>query len=68
VTATMRFTVMGTSPVGALAGGALGTWLGPRNGLWIVLIGLAASGTLLLSRGFTGRRDLPNQPSPVKKT
>lgn len=59
VTATMRFVTVGTSPFGALAGGAAGTWLGARDALWFVLSVLAASGTLLLSRNFTRRRDLP---------
>jgi hypothetical protein len=63
VTATMRFVTMGTSPFGALAGGALGTWLGPRNALWAVLSILAVSGTPLLSRDFTRRRDLPAAPA-----
>jgi MFS family permease len=59
VTATMRFVTVGTSPFGALAGGAAGTWLGARDALWFVLSVLAGSGTLLLSRNFTRRRDLP---------
>lgn len=63
VTATMRFVIMGTSPFGALAGGALGTWLGPRNALWIVLFILAISGTPLLTPGFTRHRDLPATPA-----
>jgi hypothetical protein len=63
VTATMRFVIMGTSPFGALAGGALGTWLGPRNALWVVLSILAVSGTLLLTPAFIGRRDLPAAPA-----
>lgn len=62
VTATMRFVTMGTSPFGALAGGALGTWLGPRDALWVVLSILAVSGTPLLSRDFTRHRDLPAVP------
>jgi hypothetical protein len=59
VTATMRFVIMGTSPLGALAGGALGTWLGPRHALWVVLSILAVSGAPLLSHHFTRHRDLP---------
>jgi MFS family permease len=65
VTATMRFVTMGTSPFGALAGGALGTWLGPRDALWVVLSILAVSGTPLLSRNFTRQRDLPAAPWPA---
>lgn len=63
VTATMRFVIMGTSPFGALAGGALGTWLGPRNALWVVLSILAVSGMPLLGPAFIGRRDLPAAPA-----
>lgn len=63
VTATMRFVTMGTSPFGALASGALGTWLGPRDALWVVLSLLAASGTLLLRPNFTRLRDLPASSS-----
>jgi hypothetical protein len=59
VTATMRFVTTGTSPFGALAGGVLGTWLGPRNALWVVLSILAVSGTPLLTRTITRHRDLP---------
>jgi Major Facilitator Superfamily len=63
VTATMRFIILGTSPFGALAGGALGTWLGPRNALWAVLSVLSLSGTLLLRPGMTRHRDLPATPA-----
>jgi MFS family permease len=62
VTATMRFLIFGTSPMGALLGGSLGTWLGIRHALWL-LLGLAAlSGTLLLTRALASRRDLPGYP------
>jgi hypothetical protein len=66
VTATMRFLTMGTSPFGALAGGALGTWLGARDALWIVLSILAVSGTLLLGQAFTRHRDLPAAPAGAR--
>jgi predicted MFS family arabinose efflux permease len=59
VSATMRVLVFGTGPLGALTAGALGTWLGVRPALWIMLSLAAASGTCLLSRDFLGRRDLP---------
>jgi hypothetical protein len=68
VTATMRFVTMGTSPFGALAGGALGTWLGPRDALWVVLSILAISGTPLLGPGFTRHRDLPVAAAPATAT
>lgn len=65
VTAIMRFVVMGTSPFGALAGGALGAWLGPRDALWVVLSILAASGTPLLTRSFTRSWNLPDTPAEL---
>ncbi len=48
MTATMRFLVWGTVPVGALAGGALGTRLGLRATLL-----LAAGGQLLAALPVT---------------
>jgi MFS family permease len=62
VTATMRFLIFGTSPAGALLGGSLGTWLGVRPALWILLGAVALSGTLLLTPALRGRRDLPDRP------
>jgi hypothetical protein len=64
VTATMRFLIFGTSPLGALLGGSLGTWLGVRPALWLLLGAVALSGTLLITRALTGRRDLPPGPPP----
>jgi MFS family permease len=71
VTATMRFLIFGTSPLGALLAGSLGTWLGVRDALWLLLGAAALSGTLLLTRALTASRDLPTQsaaaprPQPV---
>jgi MFS family permease len=65
VTATMGFVTSGTSTIGALTGGTLGNWLGPRDALWVVLSVLAVSGAPLLSRAFTGQRDLPTSPRTV---
>jgi MFS family permease len=69
VTATMRFLIFGTSPIGALLGGILGSWLGVRDALWVLLGAVALSGTLLLTRALTGRRDLPTVigEAPVRK-
>jgi MFS family permease len=61
VTATMRFLIFGTSPAGALLAGALGTWFGVRDALWVLLGAAALSGTLLLTRPLTASRDLPTQ-------
>jgi MFS family permease len=37
--AVIRFLVWGTMPLGALLGGALGTWIGLRPALWVAAIG-----------------------------
>jgi predicted MFS family arabinose efflux permease len=67
VTATMRVIIFATSPVGALAGGGLASWLGIRSALWI-LLGLAVlSGLLLRTRALTAGRDLPDRPAPADR-
>ncbi len=46
----IRFLVWGTMPLGALLGGALGTWFGLRPALWVAAIGaLFASLPIILS-------------------
>lgn len=67
VTATQRFFIFATSPIGAFAGGGLGTWLGIRPALWIMLGLAVASGSLLCTRALIGNRDLPGhgQASPA---
>jgi predicted MFS family arabinose efflux permease len=62
VTATMRFLIFGTRPFGALLGGILGSWLGIRDAMWLLLGAAALSGTLLLTRALTAHRDLPGHP------
>jgi hypothetical protein len=59
VTASMRFLVFGTIPLGALIAGGLGTALGVRTALWVTLTGYALSGTLLLTRDLRAHKDLP---------
>jgi MFS family permease len=59
VTATQRFFIFATSPLGAFAGGGLGTWLGIRPALWIMLGLAVASGSLLWTRALIASRDLP---------
>ncbi|WP_090763461.1 MFS transporter [Nonomuraea maritima] len=61
ITATTRFLLNGSYPVGALAAGALGTWIGTRGALWIMLGFVAFAGVLLLTPTFLRRRDLPGQ-------
>jgi MFS family permease len=62
VTATMRFLLIGTNPLGALMAGGLATWLGVRPALWIMLGIAVLSGGLLLTRTFRGVKDLPAGP------
>jgi len=57
--ATMAVLLAGTSPLGALLGGVLGTAIGVRNALWILFAVVALSGTVMLTREITTRRDLP---------
>jgi MFS family permease len=61
VTATMRVLLVGTNPLGAVLAGGLGTWLGVRAALWIMLGIAAVSGTMLLTPTFTGIRELPTR-------
>jgi hypothetical protein len=60
VTASMRFLVYGTIPLGAMFAGGLATALGTRNALWIVLAGYAASGAFLLTPAMLSSRELPS--------
>jgi len=46
--AGMRFVSFGAIPLGALIAGTLGTTVGIRTALWIVLAGVALSGAILL--------------------
>ncbi len=62
VTATMRFLAFGMIPLGALLAGALGTALGVRNGLWVVLAGFAAAGLFLFTPCLRAARNLPARP------
>jgi MFS family permease len=59
VTATQRVLVFGMIPLGALLAGGLGTALGVRDALWILLSIYALSGTFLLTRAFLADKDLP---------
>jgi predicted MFS family arabinose efflux permease len=63
VGASMRFLAFGAIPLGALLAGGLGTALGVRTALWVILALYALSGVLLLTRGIRTRRDLPGRPA-----
>jgi MFS family permease len=49
----------GVRPIGALVGGALGTWIGLRTTLWIASVGAIAGVLWLLPSPFMRLRDLP---------
>jgi MFS family permease len=57
--ASVRFLVWGTIPIGGLAGGALGGWLGLRPTLLVVALGTIAAPLWLLASPLRGMRDLP---------
>jgi MFS family permease len=59
VAATMSVLIAGTSPLGALIGGVLGTLIGVRSALWIMFGIVAVSGTVMLTHNFTRSRNLP---------
>lgn len=65
VVSGMRFVAFGSAPLGALLAGVLGTTVGVRNGLWILLAIDAASGLLLLTPAIVSRRDLPAEQVPT---
>ncbi|PZS30020.1 MAG: MFS transporter [Pseudonocardiales bacterium] len=46
--ATMRFLSVGVMPFGALIGGGLASWVGPRSTLWVAMIGELLVPILLL--------------------
>jgi hypothetical protein len=67
VTATMSILMAGTSPLGALIGGALATAIGVRPTLWIMFGIVAISGTVLLTHAIRQNRDLPTMaPSAIQ--
>jgi MFS family permease len=55
--ATIRFIVWGTIPLGGLLGGALGTWLGNRNALWVGAAGIALAPIWVLASPLLRMRD-----------
>jgi MFS family permease len=58
----MRFIVWGTIPLGTLAGGALGTWVGLRE---TIAIGAIGSGLSFLWILLSPQRHLRDMPEPV---
>jgi MFS family permease len=63
--ATIRFIVWGTLPLGGLLGGALGSWLGNRDALWVCAVGMNLATVWLLASPLMRMRDteaIPGEP------
>jgi MFS family permease len=58
----IRFLVWGTMPLGALLGGALGTWVGLRPAIWVGATGAALSFLPIL---LSPVRSIESMPEPV---
>jgi MFS family permease len=58
--ASVRWIVWGTLPLGALMGGALGTWIGIRPTIWIGVVGCAFSGLFVFFSPLRTMRDVPD--------
>lgn len=63
--ATMRFFVWGTMPLGALLGGALGTWFDLRSTLLFAALGQALAVLPVLCSPVRSLRDVPNAPDDL---
>ncbi|WP_234025007.1 MULTISPECIES: MFS transporter [unclassified Streptomyces] len=61
VSACSSFLNYGTLPLGSLLAGALGTWLGVRPTLWLMIAGIPLSALILLCSPLRNRRDLPTR-------
>ncbi|HVH14873.1 MAG TPA: MFS transporter [Candidatus Angelobacter sp.] len=57
--ATMRFLVWGTIPLGALAGGLLGTFLGLRTAVGIMILGVSLSFVWVLLSPVRSLKEIP---------
>ncbi len=66
LTAAVRWIVWGALPVGALLGGALGTWLGVRETLWIAGIGVWSSGLWVYFSPLRHMRNFEMDEAPTK--
>jgi MFS family permease len=66
VIATMRFVLFGTMPLGALLGGTLGSLLGPRDAVWVLMAGNVLPGLILAASPLRRLRDLPDRPAGLR--
>ncbi|MEU7480997.1 MFS transporter [Lentzea sp. NPDC042327] len=57
--ASIRWVVWGATPLGALTGGALGSWIGVVPTLWVSLVGAVLGMVWLLVSPLRSMRDLP---------
>jgi MFS family permease len=64
VIATVRFVSWGVIPLGALLGGAVATWAGPRGGLWVACLLTLLGPAVLWFSPVRRLRDLVAQPAP----
>lgn len=63
--ASIRFCVWGVMPIGALAAGALGTWIGVVPTLWIAAVLELFAGLFVIIGPFWAMRDLPDAPAEL---
>ena len=68
VVASMRFVLFGAVPLGALAGGALATAIGPRSAILVLLAGNLLSSVVLVLSPLRHMRDLPSSPTAAVET
>lgn len=57
--ASVRWIVWGTMPLGSLFGGALGSWIGVRQTLWVCAVGGMLAGLWVLFSPLRSMRDVP---------
>jgi MFS family permease len=63
----MQFLNYGTIPLGALLGGSLGTALGLRPTMWIMVVGVALAPLVLLIGPAKRARDFPARPRTLQE-
>lgn len=69
VNGAARWISWGPLPLGAVAGGVLGTLVGSRYALWTAVVGNCAAGTLLYFSPIRTQRDMPTSaPVPAAVT
>ncbi|MEV0715304.1 MFS transporter [Asanoa sp. NPDC050611] len=64
VTVSMQMLNYGTIPLGALIGGGLGTAIGLRPTIWLMMGWAAGAGLILLIGPIRSARNLPTRPAP----